>query len=329
MVEEEASQPSADDKPGGRPRPVRQLPEPARFWIVFSPRRWHSAEAAWTDLANARISDLRNALGETLPDLDTSDLDDLLYLPPVAADLAAKRDAVARQALAVGAPVLIELLPGETTTAEGATVVYDLLGALLAGDVGRLRSLPAGAAAVWPLIGGLSDREELWEEGCAALAAAGVSYVQAQVVDLAPALRRQLAESCGEEVFDALFHGERPSERKFASLAHRFGLRPFLHRPPSGTKPRYRRNRRLAAALSMAGELWLRLGRSANIGNALFRAARGAERTSHDLAALAREDNLDVMDWLESTSVAVVEDVVAHGRSALVDELLEEYLTAT
>jgi len=247
----------------------------------------------------------------------------------VAEPLADERDAMAVGLLAAGAPVLVELLPGETTAAEGAMVVYDLLGALLAGDFERLGSLPAGAAAVWPLIGGLSDRTDQWEEGCAALAEAGVSFVQAQAVDLAPALRRQLAESCGEEVFDALFHGEKPSEREFARLAHRFGLRPFLNRPPSGAKPRYRRNRRLAAALSMAGELWLRLGRSDTVGNALFRAARGAERTSHDLAAVAREGNLDVLDWLESTCVTVVEDVVALGRSSLVDELFDEYLGKT
>ncbi len=318
--------PPPEGAAAGRARPVGQLPEPARFWIAFSPRQWRSASAPWTDLANARVSGFRTALGEAIPELERSDVDDLFYLPPVAGELAAQRDELARELAAAGVPVLVELLPGERTGVEEATVVYDLLGALLTGDVERLARLPSGASAVWPLISGLSDRSELWEEGCEALADAGVVCAQAQVVELAPALRRQLAESCGEEVFDALFHGEEPSEREFASFAHDFGLRPFIPRPASGPTPRCERNRCLAAELSTAGELWLRLGRSASVGNALFRAARGAEHTAHDLVALVREQNLEVMDWLESTSVSVIEDVVANGRSSLVAELLEEYL---
>ena len=89
---------------------------------------------------------------------------------------------------------------------------------------------------------------------------------------------------------------------------------------------RRERNRRLAADLALAGELWLRLGRSETTGQALFRAARGADATARDLTALAREGNLDVLDWLDATGVEVVREAVTGGRSALIDSLLEEYL---
>jgi hypothetical protein len=71
--------------------------------------------------------------------------DDLVYLPPVAPRWAGERDALARRVLASGAPVLMQLLPGDRTTlagreatepaAAGLVIVLDLLATLLDGDL--------------------------------------------------------------------------------------------------------------------------------------------------------------------------------------------------
>ena len=205
-------------------------------------------------------------------------------------------------------------------------VIYDLLGVLLEGDVDRLSELPHGSLAVWPLIGGLTDRPDVWDEGCMLLKIAGVKCVQAMVVDLSASMRRKLAEGRDDDVFDALFHGDPPSEQLFATYGERYGLEPFIERPHTGISPRQVRNRRIAADLALAGEIWLRLGKSVGIGQALFRAARGAEKTHHDLAALVKEENLTVMDWLDAHSLRFVEEIVQAGHSTLLHELIEEYL---
>lgn len=308
-----------------RTRPVEQLPEPARFWIGYAPRNWRSAGNLWTDLANARIAGFHGKRGATLPEIEASALEALFYLPPVVADLAEERDRLAVSLIEAGTPVLMQLLPGETTAVSEALVVYDLLGPLLDGDIDQLAKLPPGSTAVWPLIAGITDRSEAWDEICAVLQAAGVRCVQAMVVELNPSLRRQLAEGRGDEVFDALFHGEEPSELLFALYTDRYGLEPFMPRPETGATPRQARNRRIAADLALAGEVWMRLGRAVSQGQALFRAARGAENTHHDLTALVQEDNLTVMNWLDGQGVEIIEEIVHTGQSSLLAGLLDEY----
>ncbi len=307
-------------------RPVKQLAEPARLWIAWAPRAWHSAGGLWTDLAGARISGFRDAGGAPMPRLDVAAVDDLFHLPPVVGELAGERDQLATRLTEAGTPALVELLPGETTAAAGALVVYDLLQPLLAGDVGRLSVLPNGSTAAWPLIAGITDRPEIWDDGLPRLAAAGVSCVQAVAVELTAALRRWLAEERGDEAFDALFHGETASEQQFAVRAHRHGLAPFLPRPAAAVTPRQARNRRFAADLALAGEVWLRLGKPMSGGQSLFRAARGAESTRYDLAALAAEGNLAVMDWLDGDSLRIVEETAADGSSSFLEQLMNEYL---
>jgi len=307
-------------------RPVRQLPEPARFWIAFAVRRWRGMNAPWTDLAGGLYHPpSRPPLA--LPELDAGRVDDLLYLPPVAPSLAAARDRLAAALAEEGIPVLLQLRCGERCAAPPpTTVVYDLLGPLLSGELACLSELPAGSCAAWPLVPGISDRPELWREGLARLRDAGAAVVQACRVEIEPAARSRLAAERSSRVFDALFHGTPPSERAFARLAHRHGIAPFLARPTSGATPLKRRNRQLAAALLMAGELTLRLGRSLTAGHALLRAARGAEETEHDLTALVREGNLGVLGWLDEAARGVVEEMVTQGRSSLVEELSAAYL---
>ncbi len=318
----------------GRRRPglARLHPEPARLWIVYAPRTWPAGEAPWIDLAAGRLRALRQPArhrgGAALPQIDAADLDDLCYLPPVAAGLAAARDRWAAVLIESGSPVLVQLEPGTGTGASGAQVVYDLLRPLLAGDLSPLARLPAGSSAVWPLLPGLTDSPELWDRGCELLARAGSASVLPLAVELAADDRRRLAELGGEDAFDALFHSQAPSERDFARHAARHDLAVFAPRPAAGGTARQVRNRRLAADLTLAGDLWLRLGKSVGGGQALFRAARGAESTSRDLAAVAREGNLGVLDWLDERSVALVGELVAGGRSSLLESLLEEYLTS-
>lgn len=307
---------------------VRQFPEPARFWVAYSPRLWRCAGGPWTDLAAARLRGwpAAGAIGGGLPDLDATDLDDVLYLPPVAAEWRSERDLWATRLLESGTSLLVGLVPGEPATVAAAASVYDLLSPLLAGDLERLSQLPGGATAVWPLITGMTDGQEIQQRGCATLAAAGVRCLQPLSVELAPADRRRLVELGGERAFDALFHGSPPSERELSRCAASFDLEAFVARPAVAGNARQIRNRRLATDLALAGELWLRLGRSISAGQALIRAARGAESTGHDLVALSRESNLGVLDWLDPTSLALIREVAEHDRSSLLDALREEYL---
>jgi len=99
-----------------------------------------------------------------------------------------------------------------------------------------------------------------------------------------------------------------------------------MRRPATGFSPRRSGNRRLAAGLALAGELWLRLERPESRGQALLRAARGADRAAYDLTALVREGNLAVMDWIDDLGVEILGELVETGRSALLEALLEDYL---
>jgi hypothetical protein len=310
-------------------KPAAQLPEPGRFWIRYRPRRWEEPERPWLNLAAGSLGGWNREAEARAVDLEglaTVPLDDVLYLPPVSPRLAADRDELARARLVRGGPLLMQLFPGEgtaVTPASGAALVFDLLQVLLERDLEALRRLPTGATAVWPLLPGLTDDPELWEAGCQELAAAGVHCVQALVPSLTPAERRRLAERWGgEETFDALFHGRSPAERDFARAAHRHGLEPFLPRPlPAAAAG----NRRLAGALALAGELWLRLGRPVEQGQAFFRAARWVDRAPYDLEALAREGNLAVLP-LDAASRAMIAEHAETGESAQLARLLAEYV---
>jgi hypothetical protein len=76
----------------------------------------------------------------------------------------------------------------------------------------------------------------------------------------------------------------------------------------------------------LAAELWLRLARPVGQGQALYAAARQADRTTFDLAALAREGNLGVLGWLDPLARSLVKEVASTGRSALLKELTAEYV---
>jgi hypothetical protein len=340
---------AAPASPAPLPLPASQLPEPGFLWIRYTPRSgrgapgWPGPPGPWLDLAGGGLAGWETGAA-ALPPLDPSPLDDVLYLPPVRPELAARRDELARLHLARGTPVLVQLLPGEAPPPEPAVAVYDLLPVLIAGAVPggpegarsatsgleTLPDLPAGAAAVWPLLPGIGEDEELWEAVCTRLAAAGAQVVQAVRPRLAPADRRRLAELGGAASYSAVFHRDAPEPRAFAHRAHRHALAPFLPRPLPRPPILLRENRRLAGLLALAGELWLRLGRPAEAGHGLFRAAREADRASWDLAALERDGNLTVLGWLGEEGRRLVEEALEAGPEGppprLLEELMGEYL---
>jgi hypothetical protein len=316
---------------------VSQLPDPGRLWIRFAPRSWPAPPEPWSDFAGARLGTSRAGQGVTV----AGALDDVLYLPPVAPELEPARLNSARQRLADGTPVLLQHAAGDphaTALAaagsladglqraglEGATVVFDLLPALLAGELDALGCLPAGAITVWPLIAGISDQPQLWRQGCERLAAAGAAVVQALALSLTPVDRRRLLVG-REEAFDSLFHGAGPSEREFARVAHGYRLAPFLPRPLPRQPLLGAGNRELAGALTLAADLWLRLGRPAGRGLDMARAAHWVDRSTYDVGALAREGNLGVVPEIDETTRGAIEGWAGDGRLELLDELLAEY----
>ena len=313
-------------------KPATQLPEVGRFWIRYAPKTWEGAERPWIHLGGAVLGDWAKGKprASESASLSATPLDDVLYVPPVPPRRAAARDELARERLMAGTPVLVQLLPGEESTVPpvaGAAFVVDLLQTLLERDLGTLRRLPAGSTAAWPLLPGLTDDPALWELGCRDLAAAGVRCVQATALTLTPADRRRLAERWGGEdgAFEALFHREPRAERDFARVAHRHGLAPFLPRPLPRPPVLGAGNRRIGGALALAAEVWLRLGRPVETGQALYRDARWADRTTYDLEALAREGNLGVLPF-DPLSRLIVDECEQGDESEQVARLLAEYL---
>ncbi len=309
-------------------RLVEQPPEPGRLWIRYTPQAWPAPAAPWTHIGTAGIGAQGTVDFAPWPEPPPA-LDDVLYLPPVAARHRAARDALARGCAAAGAAVVTQLFPGEPPVA-GAVAVYDLLPALLERRLTALDSLPPGAAAIWPLVAGATADSELGGDACARLAAAGVSHLVPLALDLAPPARRLLAEHLppanrgGGDAL-SLFHAPPPAERPLARLAHAAGLRVFLPRPPVHAAVAASRNRRAAEALGLAGELRRRLGQAEG-GHALGRAAQEADRTRYDLAALVRDGHLDLLPWLTAEGRAIVADAL-DGVSPRVEELYLEYVT--
>ncbi len=311
---------AASPSPAERFEEIR--PEPRQLWIRFRPRRWPGAAGAWLDLGRLRLGAPGEA-GAALPAPPEAP-DDVVYLPPAAEGLEGSRRRVAGRLAAAGAPVLFQVRPGGAAPPAGAIGLWDPTEALLAGDPAPLAAVPAGGAALWPLVPGVTDGGELVAAGLGRLAAAGAAFVLPVVPDLTPEERRDLAS--GEEAYRALFHGGRPSVRSFARAAHRHGLEPFFERPLPGAPPRLASNRALAGHLARIAELWLALGRPESRGQAFFRAARWIDREAVDLARLAVEGNLGVVAWLEPAARDLIEELAEAGTTGLLAELRREYL---
>lgn len=307
-------------------RLANQRPEPGRFWVRATPRPWPGPDCPWVDLAAGALGKPPKSQPSELPSVEGPPAEDVLYLPPVAEPLREARDRLALEALERGVPVLAQFLPGQVGPPAGCRLLLDLSGILFSGERLDLPSLPAGLAAVWPLVAGLTDTPNLVGPGLAGLAASGVRAVQGVALDLSAGDRRLLAERGGEETFHRLFHGDLPSERRFAIQASEHGYPPFCERPlPAEWRPE-RANRRLAGELALVAELWLRSGRSEAVGQAFYRASRLVDGENHDLERLCREGNLGVVSWLDEASREVIERLVLDGEPTLRRELEAEYL---
>ncbi|MGB6368177.1 MAG: hypothetical protein WBG93_15235 [Thermoanaerobaculia bacterium] len=308
------------------PRLSAQRPDPTRLWVRYSLRPWPGPAGFWTHLAEAGVGQDERAVSIELPAVE--ELDDVFYVPPVSAEMSVGRSRLLRSLAGRNTPVLLQLMPGEEEPEVGAgKIVYDLLPALVAGDMGALAELPADSNVIWPLVAGLTDLPATVEAGLDRLATAGVGHVRGLALVLQPAIRRRLAELGGEAVFDRLFHGPPPAERLFAIRAAAVGLKPFVERPLPSDSPALAHNRWLAGELAIIGELWLRIERSESRGQAFFRAARLIDEADRDIQVLCSEGNLGVLPWLDPPSREVIAELVADGRSSLREELEVEYLS--
>ena len=308
-----------------------QLPDPGHLWARYVPRQWRGPRRPWTDCATGALSGAAGRRGPSapLPEPPAHPCDDVVYLPPVDAAEAFERDRLARAITAQGAPVLVQIAAGDAWPEGGDAVVVDLLEPLLRRDLAGLRALPSAAVVLWPLIAGVTDDAGLVRRGLELLAAARVRHVQSLTLELGPADRRWLAAEGDEQRFERLFHAPPPAERDFSMEAHGFGFAPFLERPALSSPPApawLLTNRRLGAVLAETAELWLRIGRPVHRGQAYYRAMRYVDRCRHDLTALSREGNLGVLEWLDGESRALIEETLAAGSPALLDELRAHYV---
>jgi hypothetical protein len=300
-----------------------------RLWVRRAFRDWPGCERRWFDLARGGLGHGRNA--GSIPDAGAVEIEGgLLYVPPVEPELAPARDALIDSLQRQGVPMLVQLAVGETlglTVAPPEAIVIDLLEPLLARRLDALDAVPRESVVVWPLVAALTDDEALWDEGCRRLRAADVTCVQAVVLELGPAERRELAgDESGEDLYSRLFHGRAASERRFAGVASGHGLDVFFRRRGSDSDRRAR-NAAIAELLALAGELWGRLGRGEVQAQELFRASRWVEDNAVDVRALAAEGNLEIVEALRPSGVAAIVDEWSRaGSSPTVEEWLGEYV---
>ena len=301
-------------------------PTPFGGWIRWAPRSWPATTRPHLDLAGGRI--VWPAEGDGAPPSEPPEPPEVAYLPPVAADLVAAGAVLARRVADSGSVAIIGEHAGVPSSAERVRAV-DLLDALLVGGVGeaasRLRSSPGGGgAATWivvPLVPGLLGAGDELETLLDAVVETAPAAVLGVVPELSPADRRRLVEALGESSFDAVFHGRAVAERELARATAARGLTALPLRPPiPALGPRAARNRELAGRLTECGELWLRLGRRESEGVAMLAAGRRIEHGPHDVAALAREGNLALLDFLSAAARRVVEEWSA-GSEELAAEL--------
>ncbi len=293
--------------------------EPGRLWIAHEPVAWPSPEQPWTNWAHRTLGG--SGVG-ALPTVDSSSVAGLLYVPPIEQDLAREREAWIEGLAAEGVSLLVQRSPGDG--AASGTGALDLLPWLLSGELRELET--TCEVAVWPLVAGISDDPALWETGLATLAGVGVTSVVPVTLELDAKQRRILAGYTGEDGYQALFHGPTPDERALARRATSHGFGVFARYPNFRGSARHRFARLAACELTHTGVLWLRVGRSEVGGQEMLRAARFCKGSPHDLEALAREGNLDIVPWLTTDARQVIEHLAAGCPSELRLRLEEEYL---
>lgn len=285
-----------------------QRPEPARFWIRWSPRS-SAAAGAHLDLATGVLLAGRGA--PPAPDLET-----LLrrpgpvYVPPSPRGSHFSLDET-------GLPLVLQVAPGgeRRPIPPGSVEWVDPLPALARGD-GRFDGLEAESWVVLPLIGGLLTDDE-WVGALERLATAGVAGVGLVRAPLGAVDRRSLADGMddGDRAM-GLFHRQAPSEVSVARSALRVGLRVLRERPLGAAQFPGRANLELAGVLASRAEVLSWLGGRELESADLYRAARLVEDEEVDFAALAEDDNLRVVPWLSPDARAVIEHALSEGVEA-------------
>jgi len=295
---------------------------PFRLWAAWEPRSWPGAERVRFDPAAQRLVWPGRGLDETPLPAAVPEEPELVLLPPVPASLASARDELAERIERGGGRALVERSPGEPVGRRGIDLLD--LTAVLLGEAKleaetRRNSAAPSPWVVVPLLPGALAAGEL-APLLDRLEALRPEVILGVAPELAPADRRRLVEHLGEERFDAVFHGSAIGEAEFAAAV---GARGILPLPPLPNLPELRaraaRDRRLAAALEEAGELWLRLGRSEAIGESLLAASRHLAAEPRDVAALAREGNIGLLGWLSPTACELVTGESSGGSALLRD----------
>jgi hypothetical protein len=290
-------------------------PGPFTLWARYEPKSWPRPSWPHVDPLAGAVRTTSGGAGapdEVLPRAAPEPAD-ATYLPPTEPEHATARDELAARIAAAGGHALVHLRAGESVVPLGATAVVDLIEPLARGFAPAGVELPRGAWVLFPLVAGLATNEIERSGWLARLALADAASVVGVQVALAPSDRRVLADLAGEERWQAIFHGEPPGEQEFARAVAASGLAPLPPLPAVEAPPRAARNRALAALLAEAGELTLRLGKAEAAGGALIAAARRANASQHDLAALAREGNLGVLDWLDESARELIAQAAASG----------------
>lgn len=307
-------------------------PRPSRLWVRHLPRQWPVCDRPYLDWVARRIVwPMGSGAGAAeLPRLAPPG--DVCWLPPVEKDRSRERTDQLATLARPDEIVLDQRIAGDSGSSSAAPftrVVDDLLLPLVEKDLAALDAMAPNALVLVPLLPGLSDESTTWRELLARLAPRRPAAVLGVAPELSPADRRRLVDRLGESSFEAVHHSRWSAaslERAFARAVADAGLAPWWERPRLPLAPRAARHRELAAALAEAGELWLRLGRSEAEGEGLLAAARHAEVSKLDLAALAREGQLALMTVLSQLARRLIEELGREGRSSLLAELRDEYL---
>lgn len=286
-------------------------PRPFTLWARWEPKAWRRPDWLHLDPMTGAMRSGGESAGSGSVAVEPPEPPDVVYLPPVDAPFAVERDALARRVADAGGHALVHLRAGEAVAPLGATPIVDLLEPFASGAEPDRLELPRGAWVIFPLVAGLVDAEGERRRWLARLAVGGAAVVVGALPAITPSDRRLLADRAGEERWQAIFHGEPPDERAFARAVFESGVASLPPPPELAFPPRSARNRRLAAWLAEAGELTLRLGKGEAGGEALLAASRHAATASLDFAALAREGNLAVVDWLDEAARRLVEQAAA------------------
>ena len=306
----------------GRLRLRDHRPELANLWLRHSLAVRPREDAAWIDLSSGRLmpgSATRTGGGRQ------QEPTDLVYLPAVATDRMARVEEARAVCSEGGVPTLAHVIVGlESAVRTGSSEAYlvaDPLHALLGGDLECLGRIRDTAVAIWPLLPGVTDSEELVADGLERLSGAGVACVVPIAPQIDPGSARAVTERYGEALFAALFHPGPADLRSVLRAIARQGL-DFLP-PRPGLRSGRGFERRVAAELAAIAEFMLLLEESPATAQEFFRAGAWFEATHHDVAAMVREGNLELVPVAGPALRPVVEELSQGAeRSRILVELI-------